>query len=102
FKLVEYFKVHALRVYAAIEGQDDGGEDVRSLVRWLRRGGRTEFSERDVTQNMRRFREALQRLTTALEWLISHNVIRPRDKASLNPKGGRPHSAIYDVNPRLR
>jgi hypothetical protein len=57
-RLVAYFKAHALRVHAAIGGKaDDGGEDVWSLVRWIRRNQRTKFSERDITQNIRRFRD---------------------------------------------
>ncbi len=39
-RLVAYFKSHALRVYAAMGGKaDDGGDDVRALVRWIIRKG---------------------------------------------------------------
>ncbi len=103
FRLVAYFKAHALRVYAAMGGKaDDGGDDVRSLVRWIRRNGRTEFAERDITQNMRRFRDDPAALAAALGWMADRNIIRPQEKPAAGPKGGRPHSTVYDVSPRLK
>jgi hypothetical protein len=103
FRLAAYFKAHALRVYSAMGGKaDDGGDAVRSLVRWIRRGGRTEFAERDITQNMRRFRDDPAALADALDWMVEHNIIRPQGKPPASPKGGRPHTTVYDVSPRLK
>ncbi len=103
FRLVAYFKSHALRVYAAMGGKaDDGGDDVRSLVRWIRRHELTEFAERDITRNMRRLRDDPAAMEDALDWMISHNIIKPRQRPEASPKVGRPHSAIYDVNPQLK
>ncbi len=102
FRLVAYFKAHALRVYAAIGGKyDGGGDDVRSMVRWLRRNVLADFSERDITQNLRRFRENPEALSEALAWMASKNLIRPRPEPTSGSKRGRKHSTIYDVNPRL-
>jgi hypothetical protein len=103
FRLVAYFKSHALRVYAAMGRKaDDGGDDVRSLVRWIRRNDLAEFAQRDITRNMRRFRYDPAATDDALDWMVSHNIIRPRQKQEAGPKGGRPHSAVYDVNPQLK
>ncbi len=102
FRLVAYFKAHALRVYAAMGGKSDsGGDDVRSLVRWIRRNNLAEFAERDITRNMRRFRDDPAALEDALGWMACHNIVRPRERPEASPKGGRPHSAVYDVNPQL-
>jgi hypothetical protein len=102
-RLVAYFKANALRVYAAMGGKaDDGGDDVRALARWIRRNGRTDFSERDITQNLRRFRDDPEALAAALGVMVDRNIIRPREKPAANPKVGRPHSAVYDVSPRLK
>jgi hypothetical protein len=102
-RLVAYFKGSALRVYAAMGGKaDDGGDDVRCLVRWIRRGTRTEFAERDITQNMRRFRDDPARLDAALSWMIDRHIIKLRGKPAAGPKGGRPHTAVYDVSPRFK
>ncbi len=102
FRLVAYFKAHALRVYAAMGGKcDRGGDDVQSLVRWIRRNNLAEFAEREITRNMRRFRDDPAALEDALGWMANHNIIRPRERPEASPKGGRPHSAVYDVNPQL-
>jgi hypothetical protein len=102
FRLIAYFKAHARRVYAAIGGKhDDGGEDVRCIVRWLRRGDRTEFSERDLTRNLRRFRND-PTLADSLGWMTEHNLIQPREAPTKNAKPGRKPSPTFDVNPRLR
>ncbi len=102
FRRVTYFKTQALRVYAAMGGKcDRGGDDVQSLVRWIRRNNLAEFAERDITRNLRRFRDDPAALEDALEWMANHNVIRPRERPEASPKGGRPHSAVYDVNPQL-
>jgi hypothetical protein len=103
FRLVVYFKAHALRVYAAIAGKcDDGGDDVRTLVRWIRRNDLVEFSERDITRNLRRFRDDPAALTDALGWMTAHNIIRPREEPKATVRPGRKHTAIHDVNPRLK
>jgi hypothetical protein len=102
-RLVAYFKAHALRAHAAIGGKaDDGGDDVRPLLRWIRRNALTEFSERDITHNMRRFRDDPAALNAALGWMIDRNIIRPREKPAPGPKGGRPRTAVYDVSPRFK
>jgi hypothetical protein len=103
FRLVAYFKAHALRVHAAIGGKcDDGGDDVRALVRWIRRNDLAEFSERGITRNLRRFRDDPAALIDALEWMTTHNLIRPQEEPKATARPGRKHTAIYDVNPRLK
>ena len=102
-RLVAYFKANALRVHAAMGGKaDDGGEDVRPLVRWIRRNALTAFSVRDITQSMRRFRDDPARLDAALGWMDDRHIIRPRGKPAAGPKGGRPHTVVYDVSPRFK
>jgi hypothetical protein len=101
--LVAYFKAHARRAYAAMGGTaDGGGDDVRVLVRWIRRGARKEFSERDITQNLSRFRDDPEARARALQWMVAHNVIRLRSAPAAGPKGGRPRTAVYDVSPRFK
>src|SRR5262249_52932364 len=74
-----YFKSHARRVYAAIDGKlIDGGENVRALVRWILRSDLAGFSTRDIGMNFDRFRDDPAALNDALGWMTSHNLIRPR------------------------
>ena len=104
-RLVAYFKTHARRVHAAIDGKlIDGGENVRALVRWILRNELTGFSTRDIDRNFDRFRDDPAALDDALGWMTSHNLIRPRpDPEAPNPgKPGRKRAPAFDVNPLLR
>jgi hypothetical protein len=102
FRLVAYFKSHALRVHTAIGGRcDNGGDEVQMLVRWIRRNELAEFSERDVTRNLRRFRDDPDVLAASLGWMTDHNLIRPREEPVTIHKRGRKPSSVYEVNPRL-
>jgi hypothetical protein len=76
-RLVGYFKSHARRVYAEMGGMADGGEAVRALVKWVRRGRRERFSERDVTHGVPRFRDDPTTLEAALKWMVDRHMIRP-------------------------
>jgi hypothetical protein len=101
FKLVAYFKAHALRVYASIGGKcDDGGEDARALIRWIVRNDLAAFSDRDIARNFDRFKNDPAILTDALGWLTTHNIIRPQDPGSTAKRGRKP-SPSFDVNPTL-
>ncbi len=101
-RLVAYFKSHARRVHAAMGGKgDDGGEDVRAVVRWILRNNLAEFTERDARRHLPRFRRDEAALADALLWMIDHHLIRPRTEPE-SPRGpGRKRTPGYDVNPRL-
>jgi len=104
-RLVLYFKSHARRVYAAIDGKlIDGGENVRAMIRWVLRNDLGGFSTRDIDMNFHRFRDDDAALADALGWMTSHNLIRPRsDPEAPNPgKPGRKRAPAFDVNPLLR
>jgi hypothetical protein len=104
--LVDYFKQHARRVHAAIaRGRGFGGGSksvnaaTEAVVDWIRSGAGTEFTERDIKQARRWIDDA--DLAEALKALVTRNAIRPRPIPERGPKGGRPASAAYDVNPAL-
>jgi hypothetical protein len=103
FRLVAYFKAHARRVYAAIGGKaDDGGEDVRALIRWILRNDLAGFSGRDVGRNFDRFQDDPVALDEALGWMTDRNIVRPRVEPAATGKPGRKHSPAYEVNPALK
>jgi hypothetical protein len=100
--LIAYFKAHARRVYAAMGGKcDEGGQDVKVLRRWLTRGHREQFSERDISRNVRWFRDEPEKLAAALAWMVKQNQVRPLPDRQNSPKGGRPASPTFEVNPQL-
>jgi hypothetical protein len=101
-RLVAYYKAHALRVRASLGGKDDdGGEDVRALIRWVLRNDLAEFSERDIGRNFDRFKDDPAALADALGWMIGHNLIRPRPEPEADHKPGRKRSPTFEVNPAL-
>jgi hypothetical protein len=97
WRLVAYFKVHARRVHQTIAlGPGSGGETYKAIVKWIRSGRRTSFSESEVKQARRWIADA--DLADALKALVRRNAIR---EAAIKPKTGRPPSTVYLVNPAL-
>ena len=106
WRLVDYFKAHARRIHGVIDlGPGAGGDAYRAIVQWVRKGGRPSFSESEFTQARRWVKPG--DLAAALKALIRRNVIREapaeRDAECQDgkPKGGRPPSPVYLVNPAL-
>lgn len=101
WRLIDYFKSHARRVHATIgRGPGGGGGPVaKAVVDWLRAGHRASFTEHEVKQARRWIDPA--ELADALAHLAARHAIRPRPRPTSGPKGGRPASPSYDVNPAL-
>lgn len=103
WRLVAYFKSHALRVYAAMEGKNlNHGDDVNALVRWIKRGGFETFSMRDIDRNFDRFRKNPEARDEALAWMKKRNLIRDHVVPEAPTRGGRKPSPSFDINPGLR
>ena len=101
WQLVAYFKAHARRVHAVIArgpGFGDGAA-VKAIVEWIRAGDVRSFSERDIKQARKWI--GPENLADALKSLARRNAIRPFPAPPGNPKGGRPSSPAFDVNPEL-
>jgi hypothetical protein len=100
WKLIAYFKTHARRVQAVIARGPANGQSsaVKAIVEWIRAESRTSFTESEITQ-ARRWIE--HDLADALSDLDARKAIRPRPAPQPGPKGGRPPSQAYDVNPAL-
>jgi hypothetical protein len=80
-------------------GADPRIEDARWLLEWISRTGQAQFSRRDAHQAARgRFRKAAD-LEPALALLEEHCWVRRVDADSAGPKGGRPPSPRFIVNP---
>jgi hypothetical protein len=102
-RLVSYFKAHARRVYAAMgEKADDGGPDVRALVRWIVRNDLDEFTIRTIGQNFDRFRDDDAALADALARMTRLSLIRSKAEPEAGPRRGRKPSPAFAVNPALR
>jgi hypothetical protein len=101
WELICYFKSHSRRVQAAIaRGRDiGGGPVVLAVADWVRNERRLTFTERDIKQ-ARRWIDPVD-LTNALLYLAERNAIRAREAPDPRPRGGRPPSPAYEVNPAL-
>jgi hypothetical protein len=101
--LVDFFKSHGRRVHVALAQRAGigGGPFGPIIVAWIREGRRTSFTHSELTQARRSLgrKEDTATLADALEFLTRQNVIRPREAPTPGPKGGRPPSPSYDVNP---
>jgi hypothetical protein len=100
-RLADYFKAHFKRARAELVG---GAHvvpgDVVAVLDWIKNTGRREFSERDCKNNFHsRFKHDPFALVDALEWLRARRCIRAKavDRKSI----GRPHSGVWEVNPKL-
>lgn len=96
--IARYLICHAEAVLtdtAAAEGTVDA--DARYVLRWIKRHGKQEFTERDVHQHgKRRFARATE-VVPALEVLKNRHYIRRKPEVKAGP--GRPPSPSYEVNP---
>jgi replicative DNA helicase len=97
-RLADYLIEHARAVFDLM-GADPRVDDARWLLEWIARTGRTQFSRRDAHQAARgRFRKATD-LEPALALLAEHGYLRRVDADPAGPKGGRPASPRFLVNP---
>jgi hypothetical protein len=101
WRLVTYFKSQTRRVHASIDAVPGSGGGVASAIEaWIQSKGLSAFSAHDVKQARRWITD--DDLAKALPAMVRRNAIRKRE-ATDEPdrKGGRPPSAVYDVNPSL-
>ncbi len=101
WKLIAYFKSHARRIHAIIACGPDTGETraVKAIVDWIRSGRLLAFTESEIKQARRWIND--EDLANALSYLTGRHAIRPLQSMQTSPRGGRPRSPFYEVNPTL-
>jgi replicative DNA helicase len=99
-RLAGYLIEHARAVFDLM-GADPRVDDARWLLDWIGRTGRAQFSRRDAhaAAPRGRFRKAAD-LEPALTLLEEHGWLRRVDADPAGPKGGRPPSPRFIVNPQ--
>jgi replicative DNA helicase len=98
-RLADYLLEHARAVFDLM-GADPRIEDARWLLDWLRRTGQTQFTRRDAYRAAPRGRfPKASDLDPALALLEEHGWLRRVDADASGPKGGRPPSPRFLVNP---
>jgi replicative DNA helicase len=97
-RLAGYLVEHARAVFDLM-GTDPRVDDARWLLDWISRTKQVQFSRRDAHQAARgRSRKATD-LEPALALLEEHGWLRRVDADPAGPKGGRPPSPRFLVNP---
>jgi replicative DNA helicase len=97
-RLADYLIDHARAVFDLM-GADPRVEDARWLLDWIARTSQVQFSRRDAHQAARgRFRKTAD-LEPALALLEEHGWLRRVDADPPGPRGGRPSSPRFLVNP---
>ncbi len=101
WRLTAYFQTHAKRVHAAIRGGCRGHDSRVSgaVLSWVRAGRLADFSEAEL-HRARRWMTGEER-SAALRDLTRQGALRPQGGASVGPKGGRPQTPRYEVNPAV-
>jgi replicative DNA helicase len=101
-RLAGYLVEHAQAVFDLM-GADPRIEDARWLLDWISRTNQTQFTRRDahVATPRGRFPKATS-LDPALALLEEHGYLRRVDADPSGPKGGRPPSPRFLVNPLPR
>jgi hypothetical protein len=99
-RLADYLIDHARAVFDLM-GADPRVDDARWLLDWIVRTGRAQFSRRDAhaAAPRGRFRKATD-LEPALTLLEEHGWLRRVDADPPGPRGGRPPSPRFLVNPQ--
>jgi replicative DNA helicase len=97
-RLASYLVEHARAVFDLM-GADPRIEDARWLLDWINRTNQAQFTRRDAHQAARgRFRKATE-LEPALTLLQEHGYLQRVDADPASPRGGRPPSPRFIVNP---
>jgi replicative DNA helicase len=101
-RLASYLIEHAQAVFDLM-GADPRVDDARWLLDWMARTSQAQFSRRDAhaAAPRGRFRKATD-LEPALTLLEEHGWLRRVDADPPGPKGGRPPSPRFLVNPLPR
>ena len=97
--VADYLTAHAIAVHDLM-GTSPVTEDARHVIRWLRAGGRQQFTRRDLHRAMQqKFTGAPEALDACLSLLVESEHIRPTPTEHSGP--GRPTTTTFDVNPQV-
>lgn len=96
---VRYLVEHEQRA-GQVLGADPVAAVAERILRWVRRGGLTQFSRREAYHGVRDATvRRVEDADPALALLVEHGWIRPVPQPPPSPDGGRPPSPRFDVHP---
>lgn len=98
--LAPYLIAHAKAAHALM-GADPAVESARAVLRHLERKQVAAFTRRDLFNALRSRFPKVNAIDAPLALLEAHGYLRPDGPLAPNPRGGRPPSTSYQVNPHL-
>jgi replicative DNA helicase len=99
----EYFASHTKRVFAKMMGESLDLQRARRILRWIERNKHESFTERDAFRGCQStLFDSIDDVRDGLTRLAEHGYIRQASAVQRigNSRGGRPPSAVWDVNPK--
>ncbi|WP_165070849.1 DUF3987 domain-containing protein [Paludisphaera rhizosphaerae] len=98
WRLVGYFKSHALRFHA--QGRATVIPDIAmAILEWVMKHEIERFTERDIRRSSTRFENNIAGVAEAIRWMRDHGAIRAASPPSVSPRAGRPQAPAWDVHP---
>jgi hypothetical protein len=99
WKLIDYFKSHARKVYAALDA-DPRVAPARKVVSWIGREQKARFSRRDVHQGLKGTFKKVEEVDAILALLQKHGLIRAAAAGSRSGPGRSP-SPLFESHSSL-
>jgi replicative DNA helicase len=97
-RIAAYLLPHALAAFDEM-GADPRTEDAGYVLERIRANGWDRFTRRDLHRVTRSRFAVPADLDPVLALLAEHGYVRPVEQPTRSPKGGRPPSPAYEVNP---
>lgn len=98
--IARYFLQHAVAAFDLM-AMDETMADADRILRWIESESVTDFSARDSFNAVRGTVKKMDRMNTALDILVDHNLIRPLPEEPTNGPGRKP-SPRFQVHPSCR
>lgn len=95
-KIGDYAIAHARAAFLLMQADPDE-ELAKRILEWLLRHDRVQATQRDIQRGVHA--RSVKELRGPIEILVGRGYLREADARAT---GGRPHSPMYDINPRAK
>ncbi|MGE0709331.1 MAG: YfjI family protein [Planctomycetota bacterium] len=94
----DYLIAHALAAHGQM-GEDPALAGARHILGWVITKALRRFSQRDLFEGTKGLFQRVANLQEPLRLLEEHGYLRRLPPVAVGPKGGRPRSPVFEVNP---
>jgi putative DNA primase/helicase len=100
-KAAACFRAHAVTVFDGASADPDT-RIAKGILSWARRHRKETFTQRDAHHGIQRKVNNADELKRPLDILRERGYIRPTAPLKTGRRGGRPKSACYEMNPKIK